>query len=685
MPENFQFDKDTNSRLTEDQLNTVVSILGRAPFVYELEIIDFLLLEKPRIENVLSDSSELNQPTNNLKWVLKSGFVELKLPSETENQSAALSCNLISKVFKSNARPLAMANFMNINGNEVSIKKNTLHQVIKGTGKVSNILGIPNLKTDVLFHNNTQYLHGATIGQVCDKPQQTKTLENQRNIYILGRYKINSSKDENTVSSYHYKFLKEVLEELVKTDDNTLIETIDEGGLINSFTRIIKKYSKGLSIDISTLFDELSEQNFASMLTPQHTAILVIPEDEIKLKNIAAKWEQNCLIIGQTNAKENLHIILNNNKLANIPINQLLGNKTLFPDTNSKGKPTLSVKKFSVSNIKPPKKNRDIAWHLITNPNIASKSCVNKQYDSMVGISTMNTSFPSDAEVFNLKGTNNALALALIDKNNSIEGSDDLAAKIAMTELCRKLACSGAKPLASSVNMVISDGSTHKKKLINSIEETAKKLNIAVDFSINHSHLNQTHKIQTYFSMLGVIEDKNHHMTMSFKDKGNIIFLIGPSSENLSGSEYLISYHKDTTPYLPDFDLELESKINLAMIELVNKKLICSAHNVAKGGLFISLVESAMAFGFGFDIITDTDIRTDAFLFGEAPGRVTVSVTPNKENKFIDFMIQKELPFLAIGHVTKGEMRVDDISYGFIDDAKKEYNSALKRFLNKDF
>jgi len=90
-----------------------------------------------------------------------------------------------------------------------------------------------------------------------------------------------------------------------------------------------------------------------------------------------------------------------------------------------------------------------------------------------------------------------------------------------------------------------------------------------------------------------------------------------------------------------------------------------------------------MISGFGFDIITDTDIRLDAFLFGESQGRVLVSINPNKETHFIDFMMKKEIPFLALGHVTKGEMRIDDISYGFIEDARRVYENVLESIMEK--
>ena len=106
-----------------------------------------------------------------------------------------------------------------------------------------------------------------------------------------------------------------------------------------------------------------------------------------------------------------------------------------------------------------------------------------------------------------------------------------------------------------------------------------------------------------------------------------------------------------------------------------------SAHDVSEGGLFVSLVECGLPDCLGFDITTDAEVRNDAFLFGEAQGRAVVTVTPTRETEFIDFMLKQNIPFSALGHVTKGEVRVDDLSFGFVCDMKKAYLGSLEKHL----
>ena len=66
--------------------------------------------------------------------------------------------------------------------------------------------------------------------------------------------------------------------------------------------------------------------------------------------------------------------------------------------------------------------------------------------------------------------------------------------------------------------------------------------------------------------------------------------------------------------------------------------MIQSAHDVSEGGLFVSLLESSINGNLGFDITTSSEIRKDAFLFGESQSRVAISVSEIDEDKFLDFM-----------------------------------------------
>ena len=76
----------------------------------------------------------------------------------------------------------------------------------------------------------------------------------------------------------------------------------------------------------------------------------------------------------------------------------------------------------------------------------------------------------------------------------------------------------------------------------------------------------------------------------------------------------------------PYFELEEEFSLQQKIAELINKKLIQSAHDVSEGGLFVTLCESGFNRELGFTVETKDDLREDAYLFGEGQSRVVVSV-----------------------------------------------------------
>jgi phosphoribosylformylglycinamidine synthase len=177
--------------------------------------------------------------------------------------------------------------------------------------------------------------------------------------------------------------------------------------------------------------------------------------------------------------------------------------------------------------------------------------------------------------------------------------------------------------------------------------------------------------------MLGVIEDKSHITSLGFKGKSDLIYMLGKCENDISSSEYLASYHGLKESPAPNFDLDVEEELQNTLTKLIRAGVIESAHDVADGGTFITLLESSMVNNLGFDITTCAEIREDAFLFGESPSRVIVSVREVKEDRFLDILRESNIPFTLIGHVSKGEIRVDDQSFGDVAEYKEIYNTTL--------
>ncbi|HZW71577.1 MAG TPA: hypothetical protein VFF57_11930, partial [Hanamia sp.] len=67
-------------------------------------------------------------------------------------------------------------------------------------------------------------------------------------------------------------------------------------------------------------------------------------------------------------------------------------------------------------------------------------------------------------------------------------------------------------------------------------------------------------------------------------------------------------------------------------------------------------------------------IRNDAYWFGEAQGRVVVSVSADKIKEFEKAI---DIPFEKLGEVTAGEIKIDGEDWGIIIEWKKKYDEVI--------
>jgi phosphoribosylformylglycinamidine synthase len=128
--------------------------------------------------------------------------------------------------------------------------------------------------------------------------------------------------------------------------------------------------------------------------------------------------------------------------------------------------------------------------------------------------------------------------------------------------------------------------------------------------------------------------------------------------------------------------LEEEFQMQQAVQTLIKDKLINAAHDVSDGGLFVTLVEMSLPRGLGFDIVTDSEIRMDAFLFGESQSRVVVTVSPEKEEALAELLAANGIAFSLLGETQGTDVVIDDENFGSVAELKELYDTALEKYLS---
>lgn len=104
------------------------------------------------------------------------------------------------------------------------------------------------------------------------------------------------------------------------------------------------------------------------------------------------------------------------------------------------------------------------------------------------------------------------------------------------------------------------------------------------------------------------------------------------------------------------------------MLDAANTDYVSCYRKIGSEGLFQTLVECSKQHQLGFEIETLLEFDTDEFLKGKTAFIGVISVNDDQEKDFVAFMLNRNLGITLLGHVTKGEFRVDGKSYGFVQD-----------------
>jgi phosphoribosylformylglycinamidine synthase len=330
---------------------------------------------------------------------------------------------------------------------------------------------------------------------------------------------------------------------------------------------------------------------------------------------------------------------------------------------------------FSIDSIKEPSDIENVIYSLMVNPNLSSINYFNDFKESGISPDSIGDGDNEEIGLIDIENANTSMAISTHAFHHHLENDPQMATEILISRAARKLLCMGAKPVAISaflyhINFADPNGQYIASGAKTGLENAAEKFNLKIsDKKIRFDHFSGHGPVHPtlIISMVGLVKDKNRITTHAFKEKGGNIFMMGRSVDDLGSSEYLEFFHGIANSPLPVFSIDEELQIQKALHELHELNLIRSASPIGKGGLFFTLLRAAIPSSLGFDITTDAEIRLDSFLFGEAMGRILLEIDPKKEDDFVDFMTDRKFPFFTLGHITKGEVRIDDKSLGYID------------------
>jgi phosphoribosylformylglycinamidine synthase subunit PurL len=715
--------------LKKDEFEKIVHILGRTPNFTELSAYSVMWSEHCSYKNSIKWLKTL--PREGSKLLVKAGDENAGLmdigdglgvvfkieshnhPSAIEPfQGAATGVGGIHRdIFTMGARPVAALNSLRFGNLENEKTKHLVSGIVHGIGHYGNCFGVPTVGGEVYFedcYHTNPLVNAMSAGVVRLGKTVSATAVGEKNpVFIAGSatgkdgmggaafasadITDNSMEDLPAVQvgdPFQEKKLLEACLEVIATGAVIGMQDMGAAGIICSTAETSAKGGVGMNIYLDKVPTRQKNMKAWELLlseSQERMLLTVAKGREKEVISIFEKWDLPCSQIGEVTTGESLRFYMNDSIEAELPAESLVlgGGAPVYERTYKAPAYFEKINAFKINSIPVPEDIKSIAKKIITLPNIASKKWIYNQYDSMVGTANLNTNGPSDASVVAIKETSKALALTTDCNSRYVFANPYVGCMIAVSEAARNIVCSGGLPLG--ITNCLNYGNPYDPEVYYQFVESIKGMTAACnkfDTPVtggNVSFYNQSPSGPVYptptIGMVGILENTDNKMTLDFKNEGHIIYLLGKSQDDINCSEYLHKICGIEFSPAPYFNLDEEFRLHQTVSKLIDDKLIESAHDISEGGLFVTLSESAFNRSLGFEVEqNNSSIRKDAFWFGEAQGRVVVTVKPESSN---DFEASLNIPFEKLGSVTSGEIIIDKNSWGNISEWSEKYDNAI--------
>jgi phosphoribosylformylglycinamidine synthase II/phosphoribosylformylglycinamidine synthase I len=185
-------------------------------------------------------------------------------------------------------------------------------------------------------------------------------------------------------------------------------------------------------------------------------------------------------------------------------------------------------------------------------------------------------------------------------------------------------------------------------------------------------------------SALGIVPDVKQTVTMDAKEPGNLLVLVGETSDELGGSHYRLvtgngALAGDRCPQ----PVAKPRQRYRAVFQAIQAGLIQAAHDCSEGGLTVAAAEMALAGRLGIDLDLDrvpgaqSELSAPVLLFSESAGRLLLEVRPGDVARLSGLLAG--VPHGTIGAITEtGRLHVTSAGETVVDLPAGELEKAWR-------
>jgi phosphoribosylformylglycinamidine synthase len=595
---------------------------------------------------------------------------------------------ILRDIFTMGARPVAVMDSLrfgpitssgDVARAELHKNHSILEGVVSGVASYGNCFGVPNLGGETKFepcYSGNPLVNAFALGLVRKNEIFYAKAAGEGNpvIYVgakTGRDGIHGAtmaSEEFSAASeakrpnvqvgdpFLEKLLLEACLEAMQTGAIVGIQDMGAAGLTCSTCEMGGRGGVGVEIELDRVPQrETGMTPYEIMLSESQERMLLVAQKgrEDEVFRVFEKWGLDAVEVGKVTTDNKLRVLEHGKVVAEIPNPALTDDAPVYKRPLARWEPPVPREMPENLPTSRAKGAREMGHpdftaqlkQLLASPNICGKRWVWQQYDHMVQTNTVEAPGASDAGVIRIKGSQRGLSMALDGNGRWCYLDPRLGAMHAVAEAARKVACSGATPVAAT--NCLNFGNPEKPHImwqfsqtIDGITKACEELEIPItggNVSLYNETLGEGIYPTPVLGVVGILEDVHKAAKMHFAAPGRTIVLlhagepgdITDAESEFGSSEYAKEILGALWGYPPQLDLEKEAGLQKAVIELVQLGLVDSTHDCADGGVAVALAEKALPKSVGARVnLASGSLFAEFALFGEDASRILISCDP---------------------------------------------------------
>jgi phosphoribosylformylglycinamidine synthase II len=633
---------------------------------------------------------------------------------------------IVRDILAMGARPIAVMDPLRFGAADHPDTARVLPGVVAGIGGYGNCLGLPNIGGEIVFdptYQGNPLVNALSIGVLPIERLQHKEAAGIGNVVVLlgartGRDGIggvsvlaSATFDEGAEQRrpsvqvgdpFMEKLLIESCLELYDAGLVAGIQDLGGAGLTCALTETAAAAGTGMRVWLERVplrEASMSPTEILASESQERMLLIVTPENLDQVLAVAEKWGVWATAIGEVTAPEEdgspgrLVISWNDHVVVDVPPGSLADDGPVYARPIREPADLILLQADRAETLPRPSTGDELratVLRMAASPNLADKTWVTEQYDRYVLGNTV-LAQPEDSGVLRID-EESGLGVALsVDGNGRFARLDPYeGARLALAEAYRNVAVTGAEPVA--VTDCLNFGSPEDPAVmwqfaeaVRGLADGCQQLGTPVTGG-NVSFYNQTGAAAIHptpvVGVLGVFDDVARRVPMGFPQTnadGDLLFLLGDTDVELSGSEWAWVTHGHLGGRPPKVDLAKEQQLGALMARASKSGLVSAAHDLSDGGLSQVLVESCLRRDVGARVSLPEDGKSAfVYLFSESAGRALVVVPRGHDKAFLGLAAEYGVTCTPIGTTTQEPvLEVRDEFAIPLDEVREAWSATL--------